>query len=341
MYRLSLAVAAAAALALLPGAAFAQKDITSNHPIRVGIIGLDTSHAVAFTRLLNDESNKDHLPGCRVVAAFPRGSADIESSVKRIPEYTAEVQKHGVEIVSSIDELLTKVDAVLLETNDGRPHLEQARQVIAARKPVFVDKPIAASLADTVLILREAKAAGVPLFSSSSLRFTPGALAAREGSVGDVLGADTYSPESLEPSHPDLFWYGIHGVETLFTVMGTGCQDVVRMGSDRADVVVGRWEGGRIGTFRGIRSGKSGYGGTVFGSKDVQPIGAFAGYRPLLVEIVKFWQTGRPPVSARETLEIYAFMEAADESKRRGGAPVSIADVLKKAGAEPDEFVEK
>jgi hypothetical protein len=334
-----MALAILAGLTACPSLVFSQQDITRNQ-LRIGVIGLDTSHAVEFTRLLNDEQHKDHVAGGKVVVAYPHGSADIPSSVSRIPDYTEKVQKLGVEIAPSIAALLEKVDAVLLETNDGRPHLEQVRQVIAARKPVFVDKPIAASLADAVLIFREAKGANVPLFSASSLRMTPGAIAARKGSVGDVIGCDTYSPENLEPTHPDLFWYGIHGVETLFTVMGPGCEEVSRMTADGADVVVGKWSQGRVGTFRGIKEGKKTYGGTVFGTKDVQPIGAFAGYRPLLVEIMKFFQTGDPPVAMRETLEIYAFMEAADESKRRGGAPVKIDEVLLKAGAATKEFVD-
>jgi len=311
---------------------------TEGKTLRVGIIGLDTSHAIAFTKLLNDEKAKDHVPGCRVVCAYPHGSPDIESSTSRIPEYTQQIQELGVEVVPSIAALLERVDAVLLETNDGRPHLEPARQVIAAKKPMFIDKPVAGSLGDAVLIYREAKAAGVPVFSSSSLRFVPGALAARAGQYGEVTGCDAYSPAALEPTHPDLFWYGIHGVESLYTVMGPGCETVTRTSSDYNDYVVGRWADGRIGTFRGIRASKLGYGGTIFTKKQIEPIGPYAGYAPLVVEIVKFFQTGTPPVAARETIELYAFMEAADESKRQGGVPISIAETLKNAGMSPGEF---
>lgn len=312
-------------------------------PIRIGIIGLDTSHSVAFTKIFNDEKSADHLPGCKVVAAYPHGSRDIPSSVSRIPEYTEAVTGMGVKIVASIEELLPLVDVVLLETNDGRPHLEQARLVIRAGKKLFVDKPIAASLADAGTILQEAQAAGVPIFSSSSLRFIPGALDARWGKFGKVYGCEAYSPESREATHPSLYWYGIHGVETLFTVMGPGCESVTRVESETSDVVVGRWSDGRIGTFRGLRAQpkdgpKIGYGGTVFGTKAIAPLEPFKGYRPLAVEIHKFFQTGQSPVEPRETLEIYAFMEAADESARQGGKPVSIADTLKAAGLDVNLF---
>ena len=302
--------------------------------IRVGIIGLDTSHATAFTKLLNDPQVEDDLAGCRVVAAYPKGSPDIPSSVQRVPEYTKQVQEMGVEVVDSIAQLLEKVDAVLLETNDGRPHLEQVLPVLKAGKPVFVDKPIAGSLGDAVAIFEAARQHKVPMFSASSLRFTPGAVAIRAGKLGDVVGCDAYSPCPTEKTHPDFFWYGIHGVETLFTVMGPGCESVTRVTTPGSDVAVGQWKGGRIGTFRGIRTGSSDYGGTAFGTKGIQSIGSDAGYRPLLVEVAKFFRSGIAPVDEQETLEIYAFMEAADESKRQGGKPVSIASVLEKARSE-------
>jgi hypothetical protein len=213
--------------------------------LRAGIIGLDTSHAIAFTRLLNAEKPQEALAGCRIVAAYPKGSPDIQSSVSRVPKYTEEIQQLGVEIVDSIDELIQRVDVVLLETNDGRPHLEQALPVLKARKPMFIDKPIAGSLADAVAIFEAARKYGTPVWSSSSLRYTEGAQALRNGAIGDILGCDAYSPCSLEPTHPDLYWYGIHGVESLFTVMGTGCESVVRVHAPGTDIAVGRWSGDR------------------------------------------------------------------------------------------------
>lgn len=299
--------------------------------LKVGIIGLDTSHAVAFTKLLNDAKASEDIAGCRIVAAFPKGSPDIESSVSRVPGYTEEVKKLGVEIVDSIDALIERVDCVLLETNDGRPHLEQVLPVLKAHKPCFIDKPVAGSLADAVAIYAAAEKYGTPIFTASSLRYVEGAQQLRSGMFGEVFGCDAYSPCSLEKTHPDLFWYGIHGVETLFTVMGPGCEQVTRVSAADAEVAVGVWKDGRVGTFRGIKKGATGYGGTAFTTKGIQQVGSYGGYRPLVVEIVKFFRTGKPPVSAEESLAIYAFMEAADESKRQDGKPVKVADVLEKA----------
>lgn len=295
--------------------------------VRVGVIGLDTSHSPAFTRILNASEPEARFAGYRVVAAYPNGSTEIESSRARIPEYTEQVRALGVEIVDSIAELLDRVDVVLLETNDGGPHLAQAREVILAGKPLFVDKPVAADLADVYQIYRLAASHGVPVYSSSSLRFTANAQAVRGGAIGRVVGADAYSPATLEPSHPDLFWYGIHGVELLYTVMGPGCRSVQRIRSDDTEIVVGRWDDGRIGVFRGTRSGTHSYGGTAFGEQGNREIGPYDGYEGLVASIVDFFRSGEPPVSAEETLEIYTFMEAADESKRLGGAEVLLEDI--------------
>jgi hypothetical protein len=300
--------------------------------IRIGIIGLDTSHVPAFTKLFNNPQASGDLAGFRVVAGFP-GGTDIAASKDRVAGFTKQLQEMGVEIVPSIPALLEKVDVVLLESVDGRPHLEQVRPVFAAKKPVFIDKPVAGTLVDAVKIYDLAKASGTPCFSASSLRFTPGVQSARQDpKVGKISGCSSWSPCHLEPTHPDLFYYGIHGVESLYTVMGVGCDMVTRAQTPDTDLVTGVWKDGRIGTYRGIRTNKADYGLVVFGDKGIVPAtGTFSSYEPLCHEIAKFFKGGPVPVSAEETLELFAFMEAADESKRHGGAPVSIGETLAKA----------
>ena len=301
--------------------------------IKIGIIGTDTSHVPAFTQTLNDPSSVGHIPGARVVAAFKGGSPDVESSRTRVDKYAAEIkEKWGVELVNSIEELCAKVDAVLLESVDGRLHLAQVRAVFKAKKPVFIDKPFAGTLQDAKEIMKLARESGTPFFSSSSLRFLPEIQGLRKNEqLGEIVGAMAYSPAPTEAHHPDLFWYGIHGVETLFTVLGPGCESVPRTTTNGADVVTGKWKDGRIGTFRGIRDGKQKYGVVAFGSKDVIAIDPKKiSYNELVVAIVKFFQTGIAPVSPEETLEIYAFMEAADVSKKREGAPVMLKELLER-----------
>ena len=292
--------------------------------LRLGIVGTDTSHAIAFTEILNNEASPDHVPGGHVVAAYKGGSPDVESSATRVDKFAEELRtKWKVHFFASIPELCRNVDAILLESVDGRVHLAQARQVIAAHKPVFIDKPLASTLEDAREIARLASEAGVPWFSASSLRF---------GEIGetmkfaDATGVDTWGPGPLEPHHQlDLSWYAIHPIELLYTLMGPGCQEVSRTFTPDADIIVGRWKNGRIGTVRALRP-YGDFGAVVFRPKQVVQSRPHASdsYRPLLVEVMKFFETGQPPVPNQETLEIFAFMDAAQRSKDEGGKPMRL-----------------
>lgn len=304
----------------------------SKQPIRLGIIGLDTSHVVAFTKVFNDPNNPEHVPGVRVVAAFKGGSPDIDASRNRLEGFTQELRdKWHVEIVEDIPSLCRKVDGILLESVDGRPHLQQVKPVLAAKKPVFIDKPLAASYKDAKEIAGLAREAGVPWFSSSSLRFWEETQRLKNApEAGGIVGCFVYGPSPTEPHHPDLMWYGIHVVEMLYTLMGPGCESVTRVHTEGADVVAGKWKDGRLGVVRGTRQGKEDYGITLFGQKAVlRSESREEGYRPLLAQIVKFFQTGVAPVNPLETLEMFAFMEAADRSKAQGGAAVPLSAVTK------------
>jgi len=297
--------------------------------IRIGIIGCDTSHVPAFTENLNNPDAKDHVSGGKVVAAFKGGSPDIPESANRVENYAKTLkEKYGVQFYDSIEELCKNVDAVLLESVDGRPHLEQVKPVLKAGKPVFIDKPMAGSVADVIEIFRLAKEAKVPVFSASALRFAKDTQAIHNGSIGKVNYVETYGPCEIEKHHPDLFWYGIHGVEAMFTVLGPGCESVQRGAAAAGKIeVIGIWKNSAKGIYREDKK----FHGLARGEKGEAPAGSFDGYVPLVVEIMKFFKTGAPPVSPKETIEIFAFMEAADESKAKGGAPVKISDVLAKA----------
>jgi hypothetical protein len=292
--------------------------------IRLGIVGTDTSHVVAFTKILNDPSSPNHIPGARVVAAYKGGSPDVESSYTRVDKFAEQLKTQwNVEFVPDIPALCEKVDGVLLESVDGRVHLEQARQIIAARKPVFIDKPLAATYDDALEIARLAEEAGVPWFSSSSLRY--GEIATKM-KYDDAMGVVTWGPGPTEPHHYlDLSWYGIHAVEILFTLMGPGCEEVTRASTANIDTITCRWKDGRVGTVHALRRNST-YGATVFRPKSTvqSSPGMRSGYEPLLREVVKFFQTGEPPVPNEETLEIFAFMDAAQRSKEAGGQPMRL-----------------
>ena len=302
---------------------------------RLGIIGTTTSHVPAFIKALHAPDVGEPLNKFRIVAAYPGGVPDNPSSWGRVEQYAQDAEKQGIKLFSTIEAMLPEVDGVLLTSVDGRPHLEQAKPVIAAGKPLYIDKPMAVSLADVLEIFRLAKEKKVPVFSSSSLRYGPGYQKMRnEKPLGKIFGCNTWGPCSYNDKHPDLFWYGIHGVEMLFTIMGTGCQTVSRTHTPGTDYVVGIWDEGRIGTFRGLRTGRAGFGATVFGEKGIEDAGTSGGYVPLVEDFCKFFQTGEPPFDPQETVEIFAFMEAADVSRANGGTPVSIAETIEKAKTE-------
>lgn len=303
--------------------------------IRIGIIGTDTSHVPAFSRTFNDPSYAGHIKGGRVTVAFKGGSRDIESSHTRVDKYAEEISsKYGVKIVPTIKELAEQVDAVMIEAVDGRPHLEQAKAVFPYRKPVFIDKPLAGTLRDAIELVQLARQMNVPVFSSSSLRYKVGLDKLKKGKFGEIRGVFSSGPCSKEEHHPDLYWYGIHPTEAMYAVIGTGCESVVRTATENTDVVTGTWSGGRVGIVYGIRNASAPYRVTLYGTKAVldqeaEPRGS-GSYDLLAREIFKFFQTKVAPVPLEETLEILAFMEAADESKRRGGCAVKISEVMAK-----------
>ncbi|HEX3600754.1 MAG TPA: gfo/Idh/MocA family oxidoreductase [Lacipirellulaceae bacterium] len=302
----------------------------ADQPIRVGIIGCDTSHVKEFTKLINDPKATGDLEGVKITTAYP-GGTDVPASKNRIDGFVKNLRDQGVKIVDSLEKLSSETDAILLESVDGRPHLEQFRAV-AKGKPVFIDKPTAASLADIISIFRIADETHTPVFSSSSLRFCKEVEdAATNKSIGEMLGCETSGPFSTLPHHPDLFFYGIHGVEPLFTIMGTGCESVSRTDSPLSTVVVGKWKDGRLGSYRGIKKGHN-YSICTFGSEGVvQHTTKTPGYEKLVSEICKFFKTQEPPVGRDQTIEIYAFMEAADESKRQDGKDILLSDTIHRA----------
>jgi Oxidoreductase family, NAD-binding Rossmann fold len=292
--------------------------------IKLGIVGTDTSHVVAFTAALNDPASPDHVPGARVVAAYKGGSPDLPSSRDRVEGFTRTLQeKYGVEIVGTIAELCARVDGVLLTSVDGRVHLAQVREIVAAHKPMFIDKPLASTLEDAREIARIAKQAGVGWFSTSSERY-----AVVDLKSDDLSGVDVWGPGPLEEHHQlDLSWYAIHEAEMLYTLLGPGCEIVTRVASADADVVSCRWKDGRIGTMRALRP-YSNYGVVTYhkNSKDQKGTASApaSSYTPLIREFVKFFATGVPPVSNDVTLELFAFLDAAQRSKDAGGQPMRL-----------------
>ena len=298
--------------------------------LKIGMIGLDTSHVVAFTELLNDARHPYHVPGGQVVAAFPGGSPDFELSASRVEGFTAKLRdEFGVSIVDSPEAVAEASDAVLLESVDGRVHLEQFRRIVSYGKPVFIDKPLAVRSDEANEIYRLAEQHGVPVMSSSALRYAEALTAAvADDSLGGVIGADVFGPMAIQPTQPGLFWYGIHMADMLFTVLGGDCVEVSATTTEQHDVVVGTWADGRIGTIRGNRSGNNKFAaslhreqGSVFVDVSTHPKPYYAS---LLERIMEMFTTGVPPIRPEETLRLIRFLEAANESRETAGRLVRL-----------------
>lgn len=295
--------------------------------IRLGIVDFDTSHAVEFTKRLNhvDIEEAQWVEGAKVVAGVP-GQSQLSPEV--IPKNVEAMKKYGVPLFDDPAELYGKIDAVLIEAVDGSVHLDRAMPFLKKGIPMFVDKPFTCSLAHAKELINFAAEKHIPLMSSSSLRYAPEVVKAKGGDSGKILGVSTYGPAPLDPKgrNPGLFHYGIHPVEMLFSLMGSGCEKVTCLGNADGEVVTGLWSGGRVGTIRGLRKGASPYGFTVFGEKSVttQPVSTQFIYRELLKQIVGMFTTREMPIDLRETLEIVAFIEAAKSSLDKGGAITTL-----------------
>ena len=308
------------------GQGASERPAWATRDLRAGIIGTDTSHVPQFTKMLASRPEWR----IKVVAAFKGGSPDLPLSANRVEGFAKTIaSEHGVQIVESIDALVRMVDVVLLTSVDGRPHLAQVTPVFKAGKRVFIDKPLAASLEDARRIAALSRETGTPFFHASSVRFHPDLARLKAGAgVGKVTRVDaTYALNKIE-FHPDLYYYGIHGVEALYAVMGTGCVALTRAMSADTDITTCRWRDGRIGVYRGTpKADPSRPLLTIMGDTGTAATQGAADTEGIMRAIAEFFHTGRSPVDVAETLEVFEFMTAADLSKARNGAEVALADL--------------
>lgn len=292
--------------------------------VKIGLIGLDTSHVVAFTKLLNDATNEHHVAGGKVVVAYPGGSPDFELSHSRVEGFTNELRSdYGISIVDELEAVAEASDAILLESVDGRVHLEQFKKIAPFGKPVFIDKPFAVISEHAREIAELAKRHNVPLMSASALRYAEDLTAALGNSEkGKISGAETYGPMAIEPTQPGFFWYGIHAVEMLFAIMGGGCKHVTTTTTEDHDLIVGLWADGRIGTVRGNRTGNNTFGALIHREQGSDFVDIYANKKPyyasLLERIMVLFQTGKADIDIADTLQIIRFIEAANESRNSG-----------------------
>jgi virulence factor len=284
--------------------------------IKLGVLDFDTSHVVEFTKRLNHVGIKEDqwVDGASVVVGCP-GQSKIMP--ERIPEYVKQMKSFGVPFVDRPEEMIGKVDGVLIESQEGSPHWERAKPFLEAGIPCFIDKPFTCSVADARKIIELANRKKVAVFSSSSLRYAPELVQfMADEKRGKLIGAFSYGPCIEHERNPGMFHYGIHAVEILYTLMGPGCDRVSCAYEKGAEVSTGHWKDGRIATVRGLRDGAHPYGAVAFTDKGATSLSISATfvYRELLKQIVSMFTTGKSPLDPAITLEIVAFVEAAHRS---------------------------
>jgi hypothetical protein len=280
--------------------------------MRIGIIGLDTSHAPELARYFN---SGDGSGVGRIVAAWPGGSPDAPLSINRVAGFTTDVRdKYGVEIFETPEAAAERCDALLLLAMDGRAHLELFRRIAGTAKSIFVNKPLATSRRDAEQIAAIARDRKVPWFSASALRCAGKGLHV-ERSI------EVSCPLWFEPANAGWFWYGVHGVELLSAALGGGIGSVrVEVHSDH-ELLTARWRDGREGRVRGVLSRDAGFAVICDGGRQIALPVEMA---PLSAAIGDFFRTGTVPVAIPEMLEVVACLEAANLSRARGGVEIAL-----------------
>jgi predicted dehydrogenase len=290
--------------------------------LRIGFIGLDTSHVSAFSKIINHAHYAHHTPGARVTVAFPGGSPDFPTSINRVAAFTQELrEQHNVEMLSSPEAVAEAADLVFVESVDGRVHLDMFRRTVKFKKPTFIDKPFTVDLGEAREIVNLAQRNGVPMMSCSSLRYSEKLCAALANGRDGIVGCDVFGPMNEEVTQPGLFWYGCHTVEMMVTIMGTGCREVRCVRNEGNDLLTAIWADGRMASLRGLRGAHTDFGATIHRKDAAQFVDARAGrpgYVGLIEAIMRSLPQGTSDVPATEMIEIVAIIEAANKSRQTG-----------------------
>lgn len=279
--------------------------------MKIGLIGLDTSHSEIFTRLLNDSEDAHHVKGAQITHVIPTYSEDLCISRERFPDYYRIItNKYGVIPVEDVEEFMTVVDAVIIGTVDGRNHLEWFKKVVSYSKPVFIDKPIVMNSGEMKELINLSKIYNTPVMSSSSLRFSESVVQAKSA---DIQSGYFFGPTPRQEQMPGYFWYGIHLVEMVVTIFGTEVEKMKVETYKDCEQIRMTFSNGKHAIIRGENEWHNRFGAILHTKENVHSLRLWEEEKPyyagLIEQVVQFFETGVSPVPIEETKEIVELLE--------------------------------
>jgi hypothetical protein len=290
--------------------------------VRVGMLGIENSHSVAYTRLWQGEASpEERVAGARVVACLFQARTDQDADDEK--KFLAQLQEMGVEkVVSKPEDMLGDVDAVAVVSRDGNEHLPLAAPFLKAGLPTFVDKPMATDLKVAREIVALATAGNAPLFSASAVRYAP-EVTEYQGARDDFGAVRTGTVWC--PASRDLAFYGIHAVEVMSALWGPGAKWVSAFHSDEKHLAWVGYEDGGVYACQLVRYGYPGFWFTYLGEKKSGATEIHSTYVPICQAMTRMFHDRRTPLDPAISLESVAILEAFGKS--RDGAVVELASL--------------
>lgn len=294
--------------------------------LRLGAIGIDSSHLPEFTRRIK-ALNESGMTRCRVIRLWTDGRHDLP--LEQVEKWKKSAIELGVEPSATLAELLDDVDGVLVLAVNGNRHLELALPALQRGLPTYIDKPLTCSLREAKQILATARARSARCYSASSLRFAAEVENLPRDELGKQIAVDAFGPGELNPSMEGLFFYGVHTIELVDAIWGAGVKRVSGITLADRDLLDLEYHDGRYARLRMERRGCYEFGATVHGERKVHQFRVdFAGiYNRLVLGMVRFFEGAEPPAQLRDIVENVAVIEAGNLSMRREGQWVDIQPV--------------
>lgn len=254
------------------------------------------------------------LPGVRVTHVWCENPADA----KRVAQAAAIPN-----IVDRPQAVIGAVDAVLIATDIGEQHLQQARPFLEAGVPLFIDKPLT-DRADHLEQFIAWHKAGKPFLSTSCFRYATEFRAARAdlAALGELRLITMTMAKTWER-------YGIHALEGVYLFLPPGgWESVVNTGTPEANIVHLRHRTGANAVVAVIQDLTGAFGHlALYGTRGVRHAAfqdTFTAFKTQLAAFVQYLRTGESPVPFEETVELMRLLIAGRRSREEGGGRIQL-----------------